>query len=120
MWYNYEIILLQKGLGVKHENIWRKIWKIIQDLFFYMYMVWIFSIWLPKADFLMAIDVQVSDVVKRPLVITNLIAVLTLHIAIIQYCFYFRQCYCGEIVSFFVPKYQCIKKFLCLSIFLST
>lgn len=44
----------------------------------------------------------------------NLIAVLTLHIAIIQYCFYFRQCYCSEIVSFFVPKYHCIKKFLCL------
>lgn len=52
--------------------------------------------------------------------LVNLIAVLTLHIAIIQYCFYFRQCFCSEIVSFFVPKYQCIKKFLCLSIFLST
>lgn len=91
MWYNYEIILLQKGLGVKHENIWRKIWKIIQDLFFYMYMVWIFSIWLPKADFLMAIDVQVSDVVKRPPVITVLFSKF--------YCC-FNSSYCNHSVLF--------------------
>lgn len=64
MWYDYEIILLKKGL-----NILRKIWKsIYTGLHYFYYIVELFCIRLHKSYFIMAIVVQVSDVIYVPLV----------------------------------------------------
>lgn len=55
VWYNYDIILLQKGLNIlKQESIRKKIENLFtQDLFYYI--VYIFFIWLHQAGFMMAI-----------------------------------------------------------------
>lgn len=57
---------VQKWLNVQHEITWREIWKFsIQDLFYYI--VLIFCIGLHKADFIMSIVAQVSDVAHESL-----------------------------------------------------
>lgn len=54
MWYDYENILLQKGLNDLQKISGEKLAnRFIQDLFYYI--VQIFHIWLHKSDFIVVI-----------------------------------------------------------------
>lgn len=63
MWNGYNIIMWQKGLD-KKQNIQGNIF-LIQDLLYYI--VQIFCIWLRKADFMLSIVAEVSNVTHGPL-----------------------------------------------------
>lgn len=64
MWYDYKIILWQKGLNDK-QNI-NGIFLLIHDLLYCV--VQAFCIWLYKTDFIMAAVAEMSNVVHEPLI----------------------------------------------------
>lgn len=66
IWYEYVIILLQKGLNISNENIQKKNWKYsIQDLLFYILQI----VWLHKAYCFIAKVTQASNVAHWPFVL---------------------------------------------------